>query len=82
MIPTILFVVAALDEEEAIFTHPSDCVDYGWNPEKGYWEWDTKHYGRTNYHDTSWTTPDKVKVTYLGEAEEGFKKQRNYLCIV
>ena len=42
------FVVAALDEEEAIFTHPSDCVDYGWNPEKGYWEGDTKHYGRTN----------------------------------
>ena len=72
------FVVAALDEEEAKFTHPSDYVDYGWNPEKGYWEWETSR-GRANYHDSSWTSPGNVKVIYLGEAEDGLKN-REVIC--
>ena len=57
-------VVCAESAEAAKLIHPSGLLV--WHGDD--WWWDEKRFPSEPANDQSWTSPDKVFVTYLGEA--------------
>ena len=61
-------VVRAESEEAARQIHPKG--DRVWRGEDWWWT-DNEWWPRGPTHDRTWTSPDNVEVTYLGEAKLG-----------
>lgn len=59
-------VVAAMTREDAAKTYPAEGTIWD-----GMWFGELSNGRRYEYHDSAWTTPDKVSAELIGIAQDG-----------